>query len=489
MMRSINSLGKVSFCWMAVILMCTSHWKPIAAEITWSPAEAAKALRKAVEFFTTQVAVEGGYGWRYSADLSKREGEGKIGDTTVWIQPPGTPYIGEAYVYVYRLTHDPFYLQAARETAMALVKGQMHSGGWYNHIEFAPADRIRYAYRIDGKPSERARNQTTLDDDKTQSAIRFLIQYDKAADFQDQVVHEAVLFALDSVINAQFPNGGWPQVYDRPAEPHPVAPARYSESDEYQRVKEYWKFYTLNDNVIRDVIDTLLLAARVYRDERYLRSAMQGGKFLVLAQMPEPQPAWAQQYDFEMRPTWARKFEPPAITGNESQNVMIVLMDLYEETGDRAFLEPIPKALAYLKRSLLPDGRLARFYELKTNKPLYFTKEYELTYSDDDMPTHYSFKSVSRLDAIERRYRKLSSASWQPPKEEEEEVVELQSPSLETVKQIIERLDSRGAWVEQGRLRYWGDDDPTTEIIDPRTFARNIKILAEYLAANNSSEP
>ena len=52
----------------------------------------------------------------------------------------------------------------------------------------------------------------------------------------------------------------------------------------------------------------------------------------------------------------------------------------------------MPPALAYLKKSLLPDGRLARFYELKTNKPLYFTKTYELTYDDSDMPTHYSFK-------------------------------------------------------------------------------------------------
>ena len=31
-------------------------------------------------------------------------------------------------------------------------------------------------------------------------------------------------------------------------------------------------------------------------------------------QMPDPQPGWAQQYDYDMRPMWARKFEPAAIT-------------------------------------------------------------------------------------------------------------------------------------------------------------------------------
>ncbi len=93
-----------------------------------------------------------------------------------------------------------------------------------------------------------------------------------------------------------------------------------------------------------------------------------------------------------MQPAWARKFEPPSVTGGESQGVMRILLRLYAETGDKKYLEPIPRALDYLRRSRLSDGRLARFYELKTNKPLYFTKQYELTYSDADMPTHYGFQ-------------------------------------------------------------------------------------------------
>ena len=70
-------------------------------------------------------------------------------------------------------------------------------------------------------------------------------------------------------------------------------------------------------------------------------------------------------------------------------------------------MAPIPVAIRYFRKSLRSDGRLARFYELKTNKPLYFTKDYQLTYSDDDMPTHYGFIVSSKLDAIESRYRQL----------------------------------------------------------------------------------
>ena len=56
-------------------------------------------------------------------------------------------------------------------------------------------------------------------------------------------------------------------------------------------------------------------------------------------------------------------------------------MQLYRETGQRKFLEPVPRALAYLNRSRLPDGKLARFYELRTNKPLFFTADYQLTFN------------------------------------------------------------------------------------------------------------
>jgi len=57
---------------------------------------AAQGLRKACDFFQNEVSCEGGYLWRYSEDLQKREGEGKATATVVWVQPPGTPSVGMA---------------------------------------------------------------------------------------------------------------------------------------------------------------------------------------------------------------------------------------------------------------------------------------------------------------------------------------------------------------------------------------------------------
>ena len=68
--------------------------------------QALNAMRRAAEFFRTKVSTEGGYLWRYSEDLSLREGEGKATDTMVWVQPPGTPSVGMVYLTAYEATGD-----------------------------------------------------------------------------------------------------------------------------------------------------------------------------------------------------------------------------------------------------------------------------------------------------------------------------------------------------------------------------------------------
>jgi hypothetical protein len=303
-----------------------------------------------------------------------------------------------------------------------------------------------------------------------------------------------VQYAQEAFLKAQYPNGAWPQRYREFPDPeqYPVKQASYP--DEWSRTfpsVSYSEFYTLNDGAIADLIDTMLDAYDLYGDERFLQSARRAGDFFLLAQMPEPQPGWCQQYDTDMQPAWARKFEPPALTGGESQGAMRTLMRVYRRTGDRKYLEPIPRALEYYRNSLLDDGRLARFYELQSNRPLYFTRDYELTYSDDDMPTHYAFKVGSKLDRIASEYEELASI----PTDELEvrkSTTELQPPRLSNslakqAEQAVESLDDRGACVEEGTLRYHEDDD-TTEVVTSQTFIRNLRTLAEYIGALQREE-
>jgi PelA/Pel-15E family pectate lyase len=446
--------------------------------------QAEAALRKAVDYFRTQVSVEGGYLWSYSEDLSRRAGERQATATMAWVQPPGTPSVGMAYLSAYQATGDGYLLDAARETAHALVKGQLNSGGWDYHIEFDPRLRRDYPYRADGSAQTR-RNTTTLDDNTTQSALLLLMRVDQALEFKDAAIHEAAEYALDSLLKAQYPNGAWPQRFDQPPEHEkfPVRKASFNEA--WSRTwpgDDYRGYYTLNDNSLADMIDTLLAAARIYNEPKYRAAALKGADFLLLAQLPEPQPAWAQQYDAHMQPAWARKFEPAAITGGESQTALRLLLRLYRETGETRYLQAVPPALAYLRRSVLPDGRLARFYEQQTNKPLYFTKDYQLTYRDDDLPTHYGFKVSSRLDSIAAEYerlRKLDPAELKQPQTPSRPSRPRPSGSLTSqAKAAIASLDAQGRWLDEDRT---GDFGP--RVLQTRTFIRNVEALSTYLSA------
>jgi len=295
-----------------------------------------------------------------------------------------------------------------------------------------------------------------------------------------------VMFGLDSLLRVQYPNGAWPQRFVEPPDPakFPVRKAAYPDSWSRTYPKtDYREFYTFNDNTIADTIATMLEAARIYGDGRYQQAAEKAGDFIILAQMPDPQPAWAQQYDANMCPAWARRFEPPAITGGESQGVLRTLMTLYRNTGNRKYLEPIPRAIQYLKVSRLGDGRLARFHELRTNKPLYFTKQYELTYDSSDMPTHYAFIVGSQLDSMEAAYQQLSTSTYQPPDAADRPAsIRLTGSLASQAETAVRHLDSRGAWVEEGQLRHQaGPAD--RRVIRCDTFARNVKILSRFLAA------
>jgi hypothetical protein len=230
----------------------------------------------------------------------------------------------------------------------------------------------------------------------------------------------------------------------------------------------------------------MLLAHEIYGEARFLESAQRGGNFLLLAQMPDPQPAWAQQYNFALQPVWARVFEPPAISGGESQAVMSMLIDLALATGDARYLTPLPRALAYLRSSTLSDGRLARFYELRTNRPLFMTKKYELTYDGSDVPTHYNFYSRSQLDAIAQAYAEaqqiLAAGKTSRRAMDDRSHRDLEPGNATSVRAVISALDARGAWVERGLIRVQGKERAQEAIIESRTFIRNLHLLSTYAA-------
>jgi hypothetical protein len=168
-----------------------------------TPAEVKDALRKGTAYFHGTVAAHGGYAWVSSPDGKLRHGEGNCGPGTIWVQPPGTPAVGLAFLDAFEATGDEVHLKAATDAARALAKGQLRSGGWNYRIEFDPAKRKEFVYR-DGPNGGREfipktpapggwdvwrqrkfkDDMTLLDDDTTPAALRLLMRVDAALKFK-----------------------------------------------------------------------------------------------------------------------------------------------------------------------------------------------------------------------------------------------------------------------------------------------------------------
>lgn len=431
-------------------------------------ADATQTLKKAATFYREKAAVRGGYVYYSTPDVKQRWGEGIASSTTIFVQPPGTPTVGMAYLKAFAATGDAFYLDAARETAEALVYGQLQSGGWTQTIEFGPAKRVG-KYR-NGKGGNW--NASSLDDDQTQAALAMLIRTDKALDFKHAAIHESAEFGLKSLLGAQFANGAFPQIWQKQAPDKPVMKAKFPGPDWRTDGKEknYWDYYTLNDGLAGTVADVLILAHEVYKDARYKAALANLGDFLILAQLPDPQPGWCQQYNFGMVPMWARKFEPPALSGWESQDAMDTLIKIARHTGDKKYLEPLPRALAYFRKSLLPDGRIARFYEFGTNKPLYMDARYQLTHDDTAAPDHYGWKQPARFDRIEKAMKGETPAA--------------KAPTADAVRKIVADLDADGRWVSVyawERLVGQPKFAAGFRYVSSAVFARNVETISAFL--------
>jgi hypothetical protein len=446
---------------------------------------AAAAMARAAAFFRDEVAVHGSYGWRYSADLTYRRGEDLMTPSQGWAQPPGTPAVGLAMLQAYAASGDRAFLAGAVDAARALAQTQLDSGGWHAMIEFDPEQRRAWCYRrLPEDQRDRAAqaqnklcDATTLDDNISQSALELLMRVDVALGGNDPLIRDAVAYGLEKVIEAQYPNGAWPVRFDKRAptsEAPAAARARYPETWSRTAVKiEDRLFYVTNDNLIGDLVRVFLLAHRLYGREEYLAAAIRAGEFLLAAQMPEPQPGWAQQYNRHMEPMWGRKFEPPAVASWETRRAIDVLLDLYLCTGFTRYREGAGRAAAWLEASPLSDGRWARYYELRTNRPLYMTSDYRLTYDDGDTPRHYSFKGVFDVPRTLERYRSLPNrdeAATPAPRAAEDAAPALADRLAPEVARVVAALDERGRWLEDG-------------MINSATFVANMDLLARYVAA------
>ena len=450
----VNTFSRIAYSLISAFTASTCF-----AEVSRTEAEA--TIERGVNYFHS-LSNRGGYVYFVTPDLSRRWGEGVLDENTIEVQPPGTPAVGMAFLRAYKATGSSIALKAARDAAHALSIGQNDRGGWQHTIRF-------------DRPTG---DMVSFDDDQTQSAISFLMALDQEVD--DPELTAAIDKALILMKESQLENGGWPHR-------HP------SQGD-------YHDFATFNDEGINDCIRVMLEAHQYYGGVDVESVLLKSGRFLMLSQLPPPQPGWAQQYNEFLQPAWARSFEPPSVCPSVTINNINTLLDLYVRLGRNEYLEPIPDSLKWIESIRLPNGKWARFIELHTGKALYYDRGRIRVDSLEELSEErrlgygYQVELQGRLESVKQRYQQimelgreahLAMSERSPLAGELERKISKLSSSVSA---IIDSQNSDGAWItknDQFKKRspgqLWQGEYEILDRVSSRVFIENIDTLCEYI--------
>ncbi|OYT92961.1 MAG: pectate lyase [Burkholderiales bacterium PBB3] len=284
----------------------------------------------------------------------------------------------------------------ALRVADNIVSFQTPSGGWgKNQPRDRPVRQPGQAYvssnrskfqkpgDFDAPEDENWSYVGTIDNDATITEIFFLSKVVAALPPPEAEKYRAsTLRGLEYLLAAQFPNGGWPQVWPLQGGYHDA--------------------FTVNDNAIVEVAQLLEAVAAGQQDFAFvppsLRERAQAAEKAALAGLLQAQVTvagrktlWAQQHDaLTLAPTSARNYEPVALCSSESAAVLIYLMA--HTNPSPAVIEAVEGGIATLRALAISgktwrkdnelDGRRlyaapgaaplwARFYDANTQQPVF----------------------------------------------------------------------------------------------------------------------
>ena len=296
--------------------------------------------------------------------------------------------------------------EEAHRIADIIVSFQTPAGGWSKNLNLADHTRKpgeRFAPNnlsahlgpddFDAPHDPKWNYVGTLDNDATTTELQFL------ARVAGKTYRTAFLRGIEYLLTAQFPNGGWPQVW--PLE------------------GGYHDAITFNDGAVTETLQ--LLEGVAGGKERFAfvpeavrgrarASVARGIACIVATQIVEQgrRTVWAQQHDaLTLRPVAGRNYEPAALCASESAAMVRFLMTLPKPSP--AVVGAVYAATAWFRAVSISgkayqrgsDGRRlvsvagappiwSRFYEIGTDRPIF---------GDRDKSIHDDVNEIS----LERR--------------------------------------------------------------------------------------
>lgn len=279
----------------------------------------------------------------------------------------------------------------ARRIADNIVSFQTPAGGWSKNLNladharrkgesFAPNNLSHFLTPGDfDTPADPQWNYVgTLDNDATTTELQFLAKViqNGGATYQASFLH-----GVEYLLAAQFPNGGWPQVW--PLE------------------GGYHDAITFNDGAVTETLEFLEAVAHgvfSFVPDSVAKSAQasvaRGVDCILATQILNPRTGrrtvWGQQHDaLTLEPVAGRNYEPRAECSAESAGITRFLMKLPNPAPN--VIAAVDAAARWFKETAVGPQNWARFYEIGTERPIF---------GDRDKSIH---DTVSELSAERQR--------------------------------------------------------------------------------------
>lgn len=266
----------------------------------------------------------------------------------------------------------------ARRLADTVLLYQSANGSWPKNTDMSAPPTGPFEHEV----------TDTIDNQATTLEMEFLARVVQAGGAPNGAAYVAAFDrGFDWLLAAQYPNGGWPQFF-------PLRPG-------------YYTHITYNDdamvrvlNVLRDVSTGAAPYGFVDADRKAKAAASvtRGVDIILKTQIRQDGKltVWCAQHDeVTLAPAWARKFEPPSLSGYESVGVTRFLMGVDHPSPE--VIAAVEGAVAWFRANVIPDiaverftnaegqpdrrvipapgARLwARFYELGTNRPVFIDR-------------------------------------------------------------------------------------------------------------------
>ena len=321
-----------------------------------------------------------------------------------------------------------------KEIADNVLLYQRDNGGWPKNYDMrAILTKDQRKKVIAAKPEL----YTTFDNCTTYSHIKYMAKAYQI--LKDEKYKDAALKGIDFVLSSQYANGGWPQFY--PLETN------------------YSKEITFNDDamtgvmqMLKDIIDNKPFYSFVDKARRQkIKTAFDKGLNCILkCQIVDngKLTAWCQQHDEkDLRPALGRAYELPSICNDEGANIVLFLMSFDKPSEE--IVNSVQSAVKWFQDSKISGIRVneisapeikfplrvskidrvvvqdtaapliwARFYELRTHKPLFADRRgtplYSLAEVDRERRSGYRYYTSNPQKVLDAY--PAWQAKWAPVK-------------------------------------------------------------------------